>query len=199
MVATIRGMTYYCRMRTVGRSAVSVDVEVVREITEDDLMLLEEPRPKPTTPVVKVVKQLRERHHALARLLAAGIPHWEAAAITGYEPSRVSILRRDPAFQNLISFYTEKKDAAFADVHANLNGLTVDALSVIRERLEENPDDFSNRELRELIKTGADRSGHGPTNTNIQVNVGLAQRLEAARKRVIEARAIDITPEDEAA
>lgn len=196
MVATIPDPAYYCRMRTVGRSAVSVDVEVVREITEDDLMLLEEPRPKSTAPVVK---QLRERHHALARLLAAGIPHWEAAAITGYEPSRVSILRRDPAFQNLISFYTEKKDAAFADVHANLNGLTVDALSVIRERLEENPDDFSNHELRELVKVGADRSGHGPTNTNIQVNVGLAQRLEAARKRVIEARAIDITPEDEAA
>jgi hypothetical protein len=185
-------------MRTVGRPSALCEVEIVRELTQDDLARLDEPRPSAKPPAV--IKRLHERHHALARFVAAGLTNWEASALTGYEPSRISILRNDPTFRNLVSFYGEKKDALIADMHLRLSGLSVDAIDELRNRLEEKPEEFTNGQLLDMVKAGADRSGHGPSTTNVQVNVGLAQRMDNARRRV-EAipRTIDITPEKEEA
>ena len=42
-------------------------------------------------------------------------------------------------------------------------------------------------QLMELTKLGADRTGHGPqSSTNLNVRVDLADRLKAARQRVLE-------------
>ena len=40
-------------------------------------------------------------------------------------------------------------------------------------------------QLLDIVKMGADRTGHGPqtTATNLNVNVDIAAKLEAARKR----------------
>lgn len=182
-------------VRTRGNVRQPVDFEVVRELREDDLALLAEARgskPKPLT------KRLSERHHALARFLAGGMPHWEAAAVTGYSPSRICILAADPTFKELVAFYTANVDAKYADLHEHLAGMSVEAAVILRDRMEEAPEELSSTLLMEVVKTGADRTGHGPSSTNVQVNVGLAGRLEAARKRVA---MIDVTPErkDEAA
>jgi hypothetical protein len=180
-----------CGMRTRGRAGAAVEVEILRDLTPGDLELLDEPRDSKPTPITK---RMSERHHALARLLSSGVADWEAAAMTGYCASHISILKTDPTFKDLLHFYREKVDVQVADLHNRLSGLSIDALDELRGRLENQPESIKPHLLLEMIKVGADRTGHGPSSTNLQVNVGLAQRLEAARKRVTDM--IDITPEN---
>lgn len=179
-----------------GRKPAPLSAVVTRELTLDDIQALAAPRG--TSP--PELKKLSERHHALARALASGLSEAEAAALTGYDSSRVSILKSSPAFQELLELYRDRKDAEFAEMHAMLAGLSKDAALEIRMRLEEQPDQLSVGQLMELLKLGADRTGFGPTSKQeTTVRVDLGARLDAARKRALAAQRpdiIDITPEE---
>jgi coproporphyrinogen III oxidase-like Fe-S oxidoreductase len=56
----------------------------------------------------------------------------------------------------------------------------------LQDRLETEPETMDAETLLSVAKFGADRSGHGPQSrqTNVNINVNLADRLSAARKRV---------------
>jgi hypothetical protein len=180
-----------------GRKALPLDVSVVRELREEDLQLLAVPGE--TKPME--LKRLSDRHHGLARALASGLSEGEAAVMFGYDLSRVSILKGSPAFQELLSLYRDVKDQEFADMTARLAGLAKDAVLVLQDRLEEAPEEISTGQLLQIVQVGADRTGHGPSSKQeVSVTHNLAQRLDAARQRaraaMIEATALDITPED---
>jgi hypothetical protein len=133
-------------------------VDVIRDITEADVGLLASTdRGMTPTPL----KRLGDRHHALARILAAGTPESEAAAIVGYDISRVSILKNSPAFIELLDFYRAEVKTQFQTTVEHMAGLSKDALLELRDRLEEEPDKFSNRELLNIITDLADRAGAG--------------------------------------
>lgn len=170
--------------RTRGRAPSVVQAEMVRELVPADLALLRVEKGSKPTPL----KRLSERHHSLARALAAGMSPGHAAISCGYDISRVSILQSDPAFRELMNFYREAKDAEYVQMHEALAGLSLDAAQELRERLEESPADITVNQLVEITKMGADRTGHGPqsSQTNVNVNIDMAARLEAARKRVAE-------------
>lgn len=183
-----------------GRRNADITAEVVRDLTAEDMELLRGERgiqPKP-------IQRLRERHHTMARLIAEGRKIGEVAAIVGMEISRVSILQGDPTFKELVVFYRGEVEARYVEVHETLAGLSLDAAIKLREKLEasdeEGADQISIAQLIELTKLGADRTGHGPSSTaTVNVNVGLASRLEEARKRVADRRkVIDITPQEAA-
>lgn len=162
-----------------GRLGKEVEATVVREITRDDLPTLSADRgSKPSA-----LKRIRDSHHALARTLASGVNPAEASAITGYSLSRISILQADPTFEELLSFYRKELVQSFAVVQDRMALLTLDAVSELRDRLEESPDSFSNGEIMELTRTMGDRSGAGPTTKQVNINVDLAGRLESARRR----------------
>lgn len=179
--------------RTRGRASRPIAATAVKELTAEDLAMLSEERSTQAPPI----KRLRERHHALARAIAGGMTDTEAALVTGYDISRVSILKADPTFRELLVFYRENVDAQYAQLHEVLSGLSVDAAEHLRERLEENPEDLTAAQLVEIVKMSADRTGHGPQSSSVNVNIhaDLANRLEAARKRA-SARVIDVTPEE---
>lgn len=182
-----------------GRRQEPLTFAVVRELRDSDLVLLASNASiKPIE-----IKKLSERHHALARLIAAGTRPYEAAAITGYHPTRVSVLLTDPTFQELVEFYRDKVDGQFLDVMDQIAGLSKDALLELRSRLEDNPEEFTIKALQEVITMTLDRSGYGPTHKQItEVNINLAARLEEGRRRALEARRAmirDITPPAEAA
>lgn len=153
----------------------------MRELDSADMVLLSQERAtKPSA-----IKRLTERHHNLARNLASGMAVGEAATFCGYTISRVSILQNDPAFKELLEFYREDAARPYRDLHVRLSGLALDAAEELSNRLEEEPEKISIGQLTELTKLGADRTGHGPqSSTNLNVNIDLAGRLEAARKRV---------------
>lgn len=175
-----------------GRRVAPTIVRDLGSLTEEQLVLLAGERGTKATPI----KELRDRHHSVARLLASGKKEWEVAAITGYGISRIAILKADPTFRELVEFYRKEVDTAYVDLHEQLAGMAKDAIIVMRERLEDAPEELSDTKLLEMIKLGADRTGHGPSSTqNVNVHVGLAEKLEAARKRVAERKMIDVTPE----
>jgi hypothetical protein len=171
-------------MRTRGRAAVTVSAKVVRELDAADISLLGEEKGSHAP----AIKRISERHHALARSLAGGMAPGEAGIVCGYSASRVSILQDDPAFKELLHFYREDVSAQYRDLHTRLSGLALDAADILAERMEMAPDDISIGQIMEITKMGADRTGFGPqsSSTNLNVNVDLAGRLEAARKRVRE-------------
>lgn len=160
----------------------------VRELDETDLALLQEERGTTAAPL----KRLSERHHALARCLASGMGDGDAAITCGYVASRVSILKADPAFQELLAFYSQDVTSKYLDMHGVLAGLSLDAAMELRERLESDIEadekKISVGQLMELVKVGADRTGFGPQSSQLNVNVDLAGRLQAARERVAHRR-----------
>lgn len=171
-------------LRTTGRANKPLSFVEVRELDEVDLVLLGEEKGSVATPL----KRLSDRHHALARCLASGMAEGDAAISCGYVSSRVSILKADPAFQELLHFYRQDVTTKYLDMHSVLAGLSLDAAMELRERLE---DDISAEEkkisvgqLVELTKLGADRTGYGPQSSQVNVNIDLADRLKAARERV---------------
>lgn len=165
-----------------GRATKVINAEVVRELTQSDLALLATERGiQPTH-----LKRITDRHHALARCLATGMSATEACLVTGYTPSRVSVLRGDPSFEELIAFYQGDKAKPVLDLQDRMTSLALDATAELQERLELDPDKVSTDQLLDTIKLTADRTGHGPQskNTNFNVNVNLGDRMKAARERV---------------
>lgn len=180
--------------RTTGRARKMVSAALVRELDEVDVALLADERGTKAP----ALKRLSERHHALARCLASGMSEGDAAITCGYVLSRVSILKGDPAFEELLAFYRQDVQGKYLDMHGVLAGLSLDAAMELRERLEADAQadekTISVGQLVELTKLGADRTGFGPQSSQINVNVDLASRLEAARKRVEQRRLV--TPEE---
>ncbi len=133
--------------------------------------------------------KIRDTHHGLARLVAAGRRNEEIGAITGYSPSYISQLKSDPAFKNLVEYYrevvTEEYKAVEVSLHDRLSAVSMVAAEELLDRVTTKPEDFTNNELNELIRTTADRTGFGPQSrtTNVNVNVDLATRLGRARER----------------
>lgn len=169
-------------IQTVGRPRKRIEYEVLGELTLEDLEGLGvEKGLKSLSPV----KRISDRHHALARCIASGVTDFEASVVTGYCLGRIRGLKQDPAFKELVTFYRGAVIEKFADLHERLAGLAVDAADLLRDRMEDSPEEISTGQLTELVKMGADRTGHGPSNTTVNVNIGLASRLEAARKRVL--------------
>lgn len=160
--------------------------EVVGPLTREDVAAAQRPRGSKAP----AIKRLSDRHHSVARSIAAGMAMHEVAAVHGMSASRISILKDDPSFKELVEFYREKTDAAYADMHERLAGLSLTATAELAERLDDEPEKFSAQALMDIVKLGADRTGYGPAskNTQVNINVNLADRLEAARKRVADAR-----------
>lgn len=156
-------------------------IEVVRELGEADRQLLVSP------PLVGSktpnIATLRHSHHQLAQLLAEGMDQNDAALISGYSVSRVSILRRDPAFAELEAHYQSVRELKFVDVLERMKVLGLSTLDELQARLEEDASGFGNRELMELAElmlvkgrsAPGSRVGVGPqsgtTGAGVVVNV----------------------------
>lgn len=159
-------------------------LEVVRELGEGDLPALQAPQALGSTAPALVA--IRNTHHMLARLLAEGRKPQECSLITGHSASRISILQNDPAFKDLVAYYRENVEAQYADVHARLAGLGMTAVEELQQRLEEEPEKFSAREVKEIAEFALDRSiapkktaggpgGGGPGSGGLSININFVE------------------------
>lgn len=181
-------------IRTRGRAAKPVVAAELRRLEASDIALLATEKGVKAPSITK----LRDSHHALARCLASGLRPAEASIVTGYSNSRISILQADPTFAELVEFYRSVETEALADLQRRMATMALDALQELHDRLLEDPEKISSSMLLEVIKTMADRTGNGPSSksTQVSINVNLAERLEAARRRagLIEGIALPQTP-----
>lgn len=167
-------------LNLIGRKTKPVTCEVERELTGADIEMLSHERGiQPTT-----IKKLRDSHHSLARLIAKGMKGHEISLVTGYTESRISTLKSDPAFQDLIEFYRQNDIEIAADLTQRLLNVALDATQEVHERLQDSPEVIPLEDLQSLIKLAADRTGYGPKSTNVNVNVDLSDRIRAARQRL---------------
>jgi len=169
-----------------------VNIVVLREVAESDIADLQLARNVGTVPL----KKLREIHHRIALLMVTGQFDADVAAATGYSLTRLSILKNDPAFKELLEFYRDSRKKAETQVMENLSTLRNDAISELSERLEVEPESFSNRELMELLTTTADRTGHGPTSKSMNMHMGVsvnAAELAKLKQEASSANIVDVS------
>lgn len=132
------------------------------------------------------LKALRNTHHRLAQLLAAGMDETRAGRLCNYTGSTVSILKATPAFADLVDYYRRNIEAEFADFVTAAKELSMDMLGKLQEDLDAHPERFTPQVTLEAIKVLADRTGHAPVQKSVVVNVNAnaADRLARARARV---------------
>lgn len=138
-----------------GKGKAELALVVDRELGEGDLADLAS---APKIGGSSAIARLKHSHHLLARLLAEGRPAVECSYVTGYCESRISILKDDPAFQELIAYYKQQNEAIYLDVHQRLASLGISAMEELADRLEDKPQVFTEKGLMDLIELTMDRS-----------------------------------------
>ncbi len=168
----------------------------VRVLVREDLARL-----KNEKRVVPRVKSFRDTHHRLARLCAAGLRNEEILQRTGFSYMRLSTLKMDPAFRELIAQYRGKVDAAFVqsqdEFFETATSNMLRAERQVEDHLDRADDEGELIPLKTLLaitSDRADRFGYSKKTINTNINLDFAKRMEqmmAARGQaaVIDAKA----------
>ncbi len=178
------------------------EISGIRVLTRADLSVLLEKRPP------AVLKSITDKHHRVARAVATGLSNVDVAAICGITATRVAMLKADPAFIELCAHYRGLVTADYlrqTDSYLEVllsNKLKAEVL--LGDKLDDAIDGgetLPTRDLMAISRDAADRTGHGKVQTNMNVNVDFAAKLEAARRRSSQARGLapPLAPEPSAA
>lgn len=131
------------------------------------------------------LQRLTVRHREIARAVASGDRTGEIAARFGLTASRVSVLKADPAFQELVACYQTQRDLSGERVTEVIGGVRDAALLELWDRLDEEPSEIATDELLKIVTATSDRTGFGPKRTEEKnVNFNFGEELAAARNRV---------------
>lgn len=168
------------------RPAAPIYIGEVRELIRDDLSRLTEGnRTDQAFP-----KRLRESHHMIARLSAAGLSRREISAKTGYSETRITQLLDAPATIELVSHYRDKIDDRFMNnVDAYFELATSNMVAAERHiadaiaEADERDELIPIRTALAISRDAADRFGYNKKQTNVNINVDFAAQLERAIKR----------------
>lgn len=167
-----------------------------RPLTREDLAGLgDQPRPQ------FKLKTIRESHHRVARLIAAGLRPEEVVAMSGFSYQRIYTLSKDPAFAELVASYgnivTEKWLQAY-DAYAAIaisNKMKAEAqIADHLEEAEETGDKIPLKSLLAITSDRADRFGYGKKSMTVNANIDMGSRLEQAILRSGKAQVLDATP-----
>jgi hypothetical protein len=155
---------------------MALDLEiagVVRELSEGEAAL-----PVPARP--RELVRLRDSHHQVARLFAAGLRPGAISAQTGYALSRLSILQNDPAFIELVEFYkTDARDVS-REVEGIFLNVTLDSVQELHDRVLDRPEEIADETLINAIKVLADRAGYAPVQRSVNKNLNAKVRKDEA-------------------
>lgn len=171
--------------------------EFVRELTIDDLEALEAARTGRGQRVTSI-KTLRTRHHEIARYMSLGMSSTQIAAIFNMSTSTLSLLKHNPAFQDLLAYYQSKRDEQFEAIGGRLHSIALDAVDRLDEMV--NHPDAAPDFVLSAAKTVLDRIGHGAEaklklSGGVNINaIKSSYNPDSVRERPI----LDITPEGEA-
>jgi hypothetical protein len=139
------------------------------------------------------LKKIRTKHHAVAKLIAAGFRSADIARKTGYTTGTISTFRSNPAFKELIEHYTAEYQESVSELHDRMEILVIDLMDELQDRLDDDDKraDMSIGEMKDLMLSLLDRTGRGPIKRvekhtrSENVNIGIIQlvRERAAGRR----------------
>jgi hypothetical protein len=69
---------------------------------------------RPKWPPRKPLLQVKAQHHTVAQLMVQGCKVIEISRQTGYSPSYVSRIQKDPVMQGLLAYYARQREQAYA-------------------------------------------------------------------------------------
>ena len=121
-------------------------IRVVRPLIPEDFEDVPTPTPPPS------LRELKASHHHLAKLLADGRTTEDASRITGYSTGYISRLRGDASFAELITHYTTVEELAAVDYLGAMRAAGMDALDLLRRRMEDDPGSLTNGQLSDAVK-----------------------------------------------
>lgn len=182
---------------TKGKFLSPLELEILDGVDVGDLV------ERATSPLasseVPTIARLRQIHHEIARLLSSGLTETEVAGATGYSLSRISILKNDPSFKELLAYYAKSQAETFIDVKKRLAMLGTDAVAELQDRLDFKPDSLTNTQLIEITKATLDRAGFNPVSKSENVQVLLTadelqkmkENLGGGNVRVVESLSSD--------
>jgi hypothetical protein len=167
-----------------GRRGRGYEILAVRELTADEVKNLHRAK-------LPAVKRLRHAHQRLALLIATGLTDGEISTLTGYSLSRISSLKADPAFRQLISVKQGLIESHTVDQIAEYNSLIltngIKAEQLIADKLdaaiEDEEDDIPWAVLLKASRDAADRVGLAKRSVAVNVNVDFASQLQKAVQR----------------
>lgn len=178
-----------------GKLAKPPRILAVRVLSREDLGVLKEKGNRAPARI----KQFRDTHHRLARLVAAGYRNEEIMRQTGYSATRLCALKEDPAFRELVANFRDKIDTAFIDEFAETSmSNMVRAERQIEHHLDaadETGELLPLKTLMGLTSDRADRFGYGKKTLNTNVNIDFARNLERMAARQGKATTIDASPQ----
>ena len=141
-------------------------------------------------PARQRIKRLKDSHHRIARMIAAGESNNTIAAQCGISLSGLATLRIDPTVVELTNHYRAEVASAFREHVDALAELAVTNLvkaeRQISDALDEADESGNPIPIRDLSRITADRMdrfGYGKHNTVTNVNIDFAKRLDAAIAR----------------
>ncbi len=176
---------------TSGRIAVPLLFIVERELNAEDLFRLEsEPMEKTAPPTLQKLKAV---HHTAARLMALGKSAVEIGVACNRTPQRIRDLQNDPAFMELVTFYTTMAQDEFLDDAMRINRKLIQAGETAVDELLERVNDedklanIPTSELRQIASFALDRSTNPPKSAQpavlppqtITFNIGGAAKPQA--------------------
>lgn len=161
-----------------------------------DLDALDEVQRQPSS-----LKRIRDHHHLVARLIAEGRRTTDVAFETGLSISRVSILKNDPAFQQLVEVYRCNRiqtiEAVEYETRRKIELLKQNSVDKINEMYEEEWEMISHSEARADLELSTDLLGQKVSKSITltgNLNESLADRLEARKRRADQLSGAGETP-----
>ena len=179
-----------------GKLAQPPRILAVRPLVREDLGVLKQAR------VGARSKIFRDTHHRLARLIASGIRESEVLRITGFSTSRLSTLKLDPAFKELVATYRGKVTEAWVNSQDEFYETSTSNMLRAERQIEEHLDRAEDSDELVPLKTllaitsdRADRFGY-PKKKEIDnnFNIDFAKRIEKAMARQGRGAVIDARP-----
>ncbi len=151
------------------------------------------------------VSRIRDVHHRMAQLYAAGLKPRAIAEITGRSVVSVREWRRSPASEELVAQYREGIEGEITEVLGEqvkiITRARPIAWSQILDQLveaEESGEPLPIRSLLAIAGDTSDRTGLGRQATQVNINVGIGAELEKRMRRagsLMDRRAVvDVTP-----
>lgn len=149
----------------------TVEVETLRELGEEDARRLAFCGPNGESMPETATQTIAFRQRMIAKLMARGMKNSEVAAAMGTNPAYISILSRQPHFQQMVLDFQEIVAKELTAPRDRIRDTMIASLDILNEHIANHdvvPVDL--KTSLDIFRQTADRCGHAPVQKNLSVS-----------------------------